>query len=294
MALTPEQIDEVLQYPALQPYTDEQKTMLREKLLKTGLVYPQVAVLFSDDASGGIIHSLVEDSQSSVAAARQLGKIMANINERINPAYGYPPTPIISNMIFRLGDYNEKIAEDVKDLIRQHIEIYKARVAEYIQPDDIGSFPEYITDHGDENQGSPELPVILERMDEVIRTLDLSGSGLSNLSAHELDINMNNGSRLSPGSVRFFNHGVTYLDRLVQQIAQQSTAEVKARLNGLTDKLIVTPEDVVARLERAQLLLNEHHDEQALLDYRLVLCSDPQNQTALEGVESLSPRSTPN
>lgn|GEM_PF-4628998 len=144
MALTEQQLEEVLKYSAFQNYDFLQKTALRKKLTTGALEYLQVAVLFSDEAAGGMIHNLVADSQESDEAARQLGKIIANMHESINPDYGYPPTPIIQNMLGRLGsipfdelasDAKETIFDDVKWLARQHVAICNARIIEPSQAD---------------------------------------------------------------------------------------------------------------------------------------------------------------
>ncbi|MFT4060112.1 MAG: hypothetical protein QM652_11265 [Legionella sp.] len=128
MALTTEQLEEVLNYTAFQPYDAPQQEALRERLKHSDLEYLQIAILFSDDVNGGIIHNLAKESQDSDAAAIQLGKIIENINESINPDYGYSSTPIIKNLIGRLGSYDETIANDVKELTKQHVAIYNARV----------------------------------------------------------------------------------------------------------------------------------------------------------------------
>lgn len=124
MALTAQQLEKVLGYKAFEKYASLQKKILREKLQSSGLTYLQIAVLFSDDASGGMISNLAEEyPYSDLTELIPLGSIIANVNESINPEYGYPPTPIIQNMISRLGPYDETIAAAVTDLLKQHLMI---------------------------------------------------------------------------------------------------------------------------------------------------------------------------
>ena len=134
MILSKDNIDIILAYSAFASYSDEQKQTLRTTLENTQLNRDQLEILFGGEVMGGMIHNLVEDSKSadqanSQKAATQLGKILANIEESLNPEWGIGLTPIIKNMLGRLGPYLEIVA-DVIELTRNHIEILGGRIVE--------------------------------------------------------------------------------------------------------------------------------------------------------------------
>lgn len=128
MSLRPEQIDEILGYRAFNNYTEVQKSALRVQLSQSNLEYLQIAVFFSDDSIGSLIPDLVADSYENDASALALGKLIENANESINFDYGYAPTAIIGNLIGRLGPYDEKIAVEATDLIKNYAVICNARI----------------------------------------------------------------------------------------------------------------------------------------------------------------------
>ncbi len=78
--------------------------------------------------NGGLIHDLTTESVSDDTTAKKLGDIIANVKESLDPSY--PPTPIINNLIGKLGKVDEAIVKDVKTLIENHIAISKGRIIE--------------------------------------------------------------------------------------------------------------------------------------------------------------------
>ncbi|MDP1604140.1 MAG: hypothetical protein Q8M03_12850 [Legionella sp.] len=318
MALTSAQIDEVLGYSAFQSYNAPQKASLREKLRSSGLEYIQIELLFSDDVSGGLIHNLVEDSLSNDAAARQLGKIVANIKESMSPEYGYPDTPIIQNMIGRLGsipfseladDTKETIFDDVKWLVNQHISIYNARV---IAP----PIDNPLDDDNPLAQQNDLSPMALFASDDsgvtVLLLLLARAPNLGNLQLEDMP---------DPAAQhRFFSRRNAALQ--AHALARELAASPAVQLELLDNRIRANPDDLEARLERAQLsfssdiamthynyiLVKEpnnvaallgraqnsemEHSEAALEDYRHVLEIESENPLALNGVERLEPRVT--
>ena len=326
MALTTKQLEEVLSYAAFQTYDAPQKKALSEKLTTSNLEYLQIAVLFGDDASGGMIHSLVEDSQDSDEAARQLGKIIANINESINPDYGYAPTPIIQNMIGRLGsipfnkltdDAKEALFNDVKWLTRQHVTICNARVIENTPPaanqqadDVVGVLTPSTTNFLSLVTAAIGAPAVGRLFAEIERlpNLHLGGMLIARPGSHidydgrvfgthtSLIINPQN---LPLGADWHGNHlgPQRGLGEAAQQhgffgVRQQTPAqqvESLELLNRLTARIMTNPRDLDARFQRARLRRNLTVSfRNALQDYNYILEREPNNVTALLGRAKLN------
>lgn len=118
------QIEEIKSYPAFKNYDTKQMEKLDNLLIKTDLNFAQMNLLFAEDY--GLINNLVEASHEDSECAKKLGQIIVNADISIDPTLGLGLTPIIKNMVGKLGSYSQSIVDDVIELVRNHVEIYKA------------------------------------------------------------------------------------------------------------------------------------------------------------------------
>ncbi|MDR3502656.1 MAG: hypothetical protein P4L79_08750 [Legionella sp.] len=296
MKLTPEQVEEVLNYLAFKNYNEEQKKALRAQLSTSNLSYMQISALFSDYRTLGIIPNLVEKSHGNDTAEELLGKLIENIKENINPDYDFPPISIIQNLIGNVGAYDETIEKEATDLIKQHVEICKARIITSNMKEQLSSPPSYGIIWASLLQAPPQFVTLLAHLRSDSSALDAR---------------------------RTMDQSYTFFDPRAPRSFQQ---EIEHKLIYLNKLLTINSEDLEARLQRAQLLAldkaiedytyilerdpnniaallgraKENNDatiygggheqiEAALADYQRVLELDPQNKTAQEGIEQLRP-----
>lgn len=246
-----EDIEKVLLYPGFKSYTPDQQVRLKTLLETTQLTLNQLDLLFNEESvSGGIICQAVEESGTNLVSAQWLWKIANNQSE--SPDGTHPSVPIIQTLIEKLHAYTPEMANDVKQLVSDYVEIHNCKMVKPQPQPQISQ-----TSTSSQRLGSSRLfnPLPKDMLDAIDGV-----TALMILHQHQLDTPWNcsfltEHASVLPGIIFIFNHlskvGLLNQENINRYAAQTPhVAHITVGISRFTRDGLFKPETAQAIYEK--------------------------------------------